>query len=403
MNVLSIGKNDFLNYYYKLLFENLYNTKVRIFNSAESVPFFNIKESKIIIVGSNIRADSLEEKINKSKRNDIVIFNSSSEQISDQDNHFFHPFDVSSINYHIKKNNLLFKRTKMDHYIEIPYKILDALAYAPCQIYTKRSQVQYDLAYSVGQPIRGNKKEYFIKKEDYSLFFKQYLVYLNREKKKILQLENLKSYVNFSYELFNQEDILMPKDHLIEMNNVISDTITSITDKKNALDILNKILNQDNFFINHSFYTLYLASYINKELFGEYNNYRKIVISSIFHDFKLDWKLNEKYEKMVIRNNSIDNDNFHDHTTEALDILRKLNIYDTDINNMIKSHHASPILENISNFRNLEFIFNISHFISVLKLNDYSNKEVLQEILIYKNSHPLFEHVYSLISDIFKA
>ena len=408
MNVLSIGNNDYLNYYYKFLFENIYKTNVRIYKSEEEVPFVSLKESKIIIIGSDLKGKKLSQNLKKIKNKKFIILNSSSTPISQFKNNFIHPFDVSSINYHITENNISFRKGNIDFYIEIPYKILEMFLTTPCQIYTRRSESKYDLIYSAEQAINlSSKKKYYITRNDYALFFKNYLRIINKKQNLVLKTEDLQSYVRLSYELFSKKDVVIPKEHLNEMTAIISETINNISTNREAFKILNQILNQNNFFINHSFFLLYLTSYIARELFNEEDQYSKITIASIFHDFKLKTDQNQLLEKELPENTfPEDNTEFINHAVDALDIIKRLKIDDPDIANMIRSHHDLPNRKleksnkEFNSFTNLEFLFNICHYTTVLKFNNYSSKQILEKLMLFKDSHPLFQPSYNLISDV---
>ena len=72
-------------------------------------------------------------------------------------------------------------------------------------------------------------------------------------------------------------------------------------------------------------------------IFQDKNDERnyKIIIASIFHDFKLRTEENQDLERLYPRNHKIENNEFKNHTVEVIDILKRLNIKDKEIFEMV--------------------------------------------------------------------
>lgn len=405
MSVLIIGKNPSLNFYYKSFIDNVYKTNAELYQENEKIPYVKIDNSDIIII------NSLENNsINLNKFNNKIIINNTNNRIlknNKNKEYFIHPLDVKQIQNIIEREQLNIKEKKQNYYIEIPFNILNDLSLTPCQIFTKREKLFYNLLYSKNQKFNeSNKlsKKYYILRTDYIIVLKQYVNYIYKNKKQVINDKNIKSYVDFAYNMQSQKNIDIPKDFLFNIVGDISQTISNISSKKEVSLLLDQILSKKNFFTKHSFYTLFISSYIEKELFNK--DREKLIIASIFHDFKLNPDLNNDLEKKF-HNSNLSNPIFDTHTIKGVNIINKLNIHDQEIENMILFHHNTPsnYLVNsnvkIEDFTNAEFIFNISHFLSVI-IEDYSKEEIMKNLSIYQNSHNIANNVIALIYEIIK-
>lgn len=407
MSVIIIGKNSSLNFYYKSFFDNVYKTNTSLYESEEDIPYVKISNSNLIIINS---LDINHKKLNLNKvHNKVIINNTSNAVLKNKQNkeYFIHPLDVKQIQNIVKKESLTIKEEKHQYYISIPFHILEQLSETPCKIFTKKEKIFYHLLYSKGQKFNKTSKiknEFYIIRDDYLLVLKEYVQYIYKNKKQFVNDKNIKSYVNFAYSMQNQNKMNIPNDFLFNIVGDISQTINNISSKEEISSLLDQILSKKNFFTKHSFYTLFISTYIEKELFNI--NREKLIIASIFHDFALNPGLNNDLEKTFYESN-LSNPIFDEHTKKGVDIIHKLNIHDNEIENMISLHHNTPLnclIENnkkISNYTNAEFIFNISHFLSLI-VEEKNKENVLKKISIYKNTHQISELVLGIIKNILK-
>lgn len=404
MSFLVVGENPYLNFYYKSIFENIFNTSVESYLQTSEIPFIKLQESQVIIADNS---DSLFNELS-SKFKDKIIFNNKNSSIPNSNS--IHPLDIKRINFIIKEKKIKIKKINKDFYIKIPIFLLNFFKNTPCQFYTKRHSLSFDLLYSTGQPLNSDNsriKSLYIKKEDYPLLMKFYIKEFQKNKNKIINDNDIKSYIDFAYNLKKSENLNIPESLIYDIIGELTNTIANINANKNASEILDLILSKKNFFTRHSFYTLFMSCFLYKNIFNK-NDYYKFIISSIFHDFKLDPDKNIILEE----NFNLSNDNFNlnkkfnEHTREAITIIKKLNINDDEIFSMIEEHHNVPsnnsikLKKDIKDFSEKEFIFNISHYTSLIASKNNNKHFVLEKVLIYQNKHPLFQRVLEELTEI---
>lgn len=380
MQIFCNSSNIYLRVLYKCIIENRYRIHVNIYKKFNDLTHPELKNCKLIINNNSLNKNELDNWNNQLTKKDInvTMLDSSKDNIdmsmSVKKNQFY-PSDLDSIHHFIKKNNLEFsKEYKPKSYIQIPIEILNIFEFAPCDIYIYQLS-SYNLHYTIRQKIRNipsKKKYFFVKNNQYSVFFKAFNQKL-LENKELLNVDNISSYIKFSYENFAKYNL--SSEVVYETNKIIDEIFKEIYDvKKDILNVLEKILNQDSFLSSHSLLTAYLIRTIDPDL--TLVDYKNLIISAIFHDFK---NSNDDEEKKIFINDP--SENFKKHTTDVLSLLKKIQVSNNVVEKIVENHHELPhraglLKKQESELTYLDCLFIVCHYFAIkLYLEGIKNKK----------------------------
>ncbi len=166
------------------------------------------------------------------------------------------------------------------------------------------------------------------------------------------------------------------KEHIAVVSEVVEEMVKELNERPNLSELLNIMLKSENYLSDHTFFVIFLATYLAKDLgLSSESTTRKIVHAAFFHDVAIS------DETLVVSEGVIedvtDEENYETlraHPEAVVKILSPYNEFQGDVTHMILEHHELPDGSgyprglNASNIHPLSCLFILCHKASELFL-----------------------------------
>lgn len=391
MDLLCIGSNDFINYYYSLKIRKELSYDVKCIRPEElNTP--EIKGAKAIILTKYISKPQLDL-INKDLRKNK------------------YQYKVYSDNDFVKKERFSFLETPPLHikepinkkllWIPIPFNILKIFKTVPCDIHSKNGLIYEKIFVRGSKPsiLKKAPKKVYISHRDIEVFTKIYSEAIESNKKSF----KIQSRQGICFDLgFYKAQILgLNKRDISDIENLIDDIVYELSlEKSEMMNLLYKILNSETYITAHSLSLVHILFSItkNKDISKEIK--KTMMLAAIFHDFKMEslYDTNEFEEKKT--------NHFISHTENIIKLLEKFSFSNELFKDLVKFHHEKPDGSGIyklneHNIPKMCSIFNIAHQLS-LNLLHMNPKESIKDLEIRFNKGLYKKSLENYFSEIVK-
>jgi response regulator RpfG family c-di-GMP phosphodiesterase len=185
----------------------------------------------------------------------------------------------------------------------------------------------------------------------------------------------IKSILQLSRVVFNVGSF--PKIFVLDFEDSVQNIVTNLWNTKNLKGTVQEILNRSSVIQTHSSVCLFLCKLVNSKInFNDKAKYKKLALSSLFHDITLIAEDDTQYLNYDQLNNANLSQNKKDfifqHSFNSAKQLEIFPVFDLDTLSIIKHHHELPQGQGYpgqSDLKGLKLLsrqFNIIHFVSYI-------------------------------------
>lgn len=134
------------------------------------------------------------------------------------------------------------------------------------------------------------------------------------------------------------------KEHILVVNEVIEEIVKELNERPNLSELLKLMLKSENYLSDHTFFVIFLASYLAKDLgLTSESTTRKIVHAAFFHDLAISNESAVASESVI--EDITDKETYEmvrAHPEEVVKLLSPHSEFQGDITHMILEHHERP-------------------------------------------------------------